>query len=146
MKKAAVCCVMIAAMMYFGLAAGLAESGSWGQINQSVARGENWKRIVTDPADFQLGECVPLEGSEGLFIESWGDYPSIDGSTVCVPLALELARQWLDLPEEDLNGFVNFSTTPYAYDRLFTRKANPMVTIASRGVMMDDTHPDQTME
>ncbi|MBQ9325425.1 MAG: substrate-binding domain-containing protein [Clostridia bacterium] len=68
-------------------------------------------------------------------------YPSIDGSTVCVPLAMEMARQWLDLKEEDLNGFVNFSTTPYAYDRLFHKKPNPMVTIISQGVMMDDTHP-----
>ena len=115
--------------------------GSWGQINQSIARGEDWQRFVTEPADFQLGEAAPLEGSEGLFIGDWGSYPSMDGSTVCVPLAMELARQWLDLPEEDLNGFVSFSTTPNAYDRLTAGAANPMVTIVSRGVMMDDTHP-----
>ena len=120
---------------------GTAENGSWTQINQSIARTADWQRFVQEPSDFQLGEAEPLEGSEGLFLGSWGDYPSIDGSTVCVPLAMELARQWLDLPEEDLNGFVSFSTTPYAYDRLFHGKANPMVTIASRGVMMEDTHP-----
>ena len=122
-------------------AASLGEGGSWGQINQSVARGEDWRRYVESPTDFQLGEDRPLEGSDGLKIRGWGDYPSIDGSTVCVPLGMELARQWLDLAEEDLNGFVNFSTTPYAYDRLFHGKPNPMVTIASQGVMMDDTHP-----
>ncbi len=114
---------------------------SWSQINQSVARGDDWQRFVQSPSDFQLGEAKPLEGSENLFVCDWGEYPSIDGSTVCVPLAMELARQWLDLPEEDLNGFVNFSTTPYAYDRLTNGQANPMVTIASRGIMMDDTHP-----
>ena len=116
-------------------------SSSWSQINQSIVRGDDWQRFVRDPSDFRLGEAKPLEGSENLSICGWGSYPSIDGSTVCVPLAMELARQWLDLPEEDLNGFVSFSTTPYAYDRLTRGLANPMVTIVSRGVMMDDTHP-----
>ena len=133
------CFMLSAALLLPGLA--VAESGSWSQINQSIARGENWQRYVSDPSEFQLGECVPLEGHDGLFLCGWGGYPSMDGSTVCVPLAMELARQWLDLPEEDLNGFVNFSTTPYAYDRLTRRQPNPMVTIASRGIMMDDTHP-----
>ena len=118
-----------------------ASSGSWSQINQSLARGEGWQRFVEAPSDFQLGGTRPLEGDESLFIGDWGEYPSIDGSTVCVPLAMELARQWLDLPEEDLNGFVSFSTTPFAYDRLTQGKANPMVTLVSRNVMMDDTHP-----
>ncbi len=117
------------------------QGSSWSQINQSLARGDDWRRFVNERSDFQLGERKPLEGNDGLYIAEWGAYPSIDGSTVCVPLAMELARQWLDLAEEDLNGFVNFSTTPYAYDRLTTRAANPMVTIASQGVMMDDTHP-----
>lgn len=138
-KTAAVCAALILAFAF--LHAGAAEGGSWSQINQSLARGEDWKRYVNDPSDFRPGETRPLEGSEGLRIGDWGDYPSIDGSTVCVPLAMELARQWLDLAEEDLNGFVNFSTTPYAYDRLIQGKPNPMVTIASAGIMMDDTHP-----
>ena len=116
------------------------QTGSWSQINQSLARPEGWQRIVTDPSAFQLGEASPL-GNTGVSIRAWGTYPSMDGSTVCVPLAMELGRQWLDLPEEDLNGFVNFSTTPYAYDRLTRGLPNPMVTIASRGIMMDDTHP-----
>ena len=135
----ALCILLGAALLLSGHAA--AESGSWSQINQSIARGEDWQRYVADPADFQLGDTAPLEGQEGLSIQQWGGYPSMDGSTVCVPLAMELARQWLDLPEEDLNGFVNFSTTPYAYDRLTRGLANPMVTIASRGIMMDDAHP-----
>ena len=141
MKRiSAVCTALILALV--SLAAGAsAEGGSWSQINQSVTRGADWKRFVNDPSDFQLGEARALEGSETLKIAEWGDYPSIDGSTVCVPLAMELARQWLNLAEEDLNGFVNFSTTPYAYDRLFHGKPNPMVTIASAGIMMDDAHP-----
>ncbi len=118
-----------------------AESGSWSQINQSLARKDGWVRIVEDPADFQLGESTPREGSENLADMKWGTYPSLDGSTVCVPLAMELARQWLDLPEEDLNGFVNFSTTPYAYDRLTNGAGNPLVTIQSRGATLDPSHP-----
>ena len=137
MKK--LCAAVLCLCLMISLA--LAEGGSWGQINQSLERGEDWVRIVEAPADFQLGEAVPYEGGDGLFVGGWGDYPSIDGSTVCVPLAMELARQWLDLPEEDLNGFVSFSTTPVAYDRLTAGAANPTVTIASRGVMMDDIHP-----
>ena len=132
----------------FALALGLAlqvcafsESGSWGQINQSLTVDESWQRIVTDRSAFQRGEKKPYPGSDRLFIQDWGSYPSIDGSTVCVPLAMELARQWLALEEGDLNGFVNFSTTPYAYDRLTRGLPNPMVTVLSEGVMMDDTHP-----
>lgn len=119
----------------------LAESGSWGQINQSIARPDSWVDVVGDTNDFQLGPAAPLEGAGDVLLQEWGDYPSIDGSTVCVPLAMELARQWLKLPEEDLNGFVNFSTTPYAYDRLTHGLANPMVAIQSRRAVMDDTHP-----
>ena len=115
-------------------------TGSWSQINQSVSKGEGWQQVETD-GSFHLGEKTPLEGYDDLFICDWGTYPSMDGSTVCVPLAMELARQWLGLPEGDMNGFVNFSTTPYAYDRLTQGKANPLVTIKSQGVMMDDTHP-----
>ena len=115
-------------------------TGSWSQINQSVSKGEDWRQVETD-GSFHLGEKTPLEGYDNLFICDWGTYPSMDGSTVCVPLAMELARQWLGLPERDMNGFVNFSTTPYAYDRLTQGKPNPLVTIKSQGVMMDDTHP-----
>ena len=115
--------------------------GSWGQINQSLQKEADWQQWVRDPSAFQLGEAQALAGSEGLYLQDWGTYPSIDGSTVCVPLAVELARQWLGLEESDLNGFVNFSTTPYAYDRLTYLKPNPMVTIPSRGIIMDDTHP-----
>jgi phosphate transport system substrate-binding protein len=115
-------------------------TGSWSQINQAVGKGEGWEQVGTD-GRFHLGEKQPLEGYDGLYIMDWGTWPSMDGSTVCVPMAMELARQWLGLEEGDMNGFVSFSTTPYAYDRLTGGKPNPLVTIKSQGVMMDDTHP-----
>ena len=136
-------CILAALMLL--AAPALAENpdtGSWSQINQAVSRKEGWQRVVSEEDErFRLGEITPLEGYEGLSIAAYGAYPSMDGSTVCVPMAMELARQWLGLEEGDMNGFVTFSTTPYAYDRLTQGKANPLVTIKSQGVMMDDTHP-----
>ena len=118
-----------------------ASTGSWSQINQSLEKGTDWQRFVADRSAFQLGNVTPREDSDRLKTQAWGTYPSIDGSTVCVPLAMELARQWLDLAEEDLNGFVNFSTTPYAYDRLTRNAGNPLVTIPSQWITMETDHP-----
>ncbi len=139
MKK--LLCILLVCVM--GVMPALAENpdtGSWSQINQAVSKGEGWRKVETDGA-FHLGDKKPLEGYDDLFIGDWGTYPSMDGSTVCVPMAMELARQWLGLEEGDMNGFITFSTTPYAYDRLTQGKANPLATIKSQGVMMDDTHP-----
>ena len=142
MKKF-VCWMTLCLMIVLPALAENPATGSWSQINQAVSAGEDWQRFVTqeESGAFQLGEKTPLAGSEGLYIGAWGTYPSMDGSTVCVPMAMELARQWLGLEEGDMNGFVNFSTTPYAYDRLIQGKANPLVTVKSQGVMMDDEHP-----
>ena len=141
--KRFLCCLLCCLLAAAPALAENPDTGSWSQINQAVSRGDNWQKFVTETSSFSftLGEKTPLEGGEGLSIASYGSYPSMDGSTVCVPMAMELARQWLDLPEEDMNGFVNFSTTPYAYDRLIQGKPNPLSTIKSQGVMMDDTHP-----
>ena len=139
MKKL-LCMLLVCALCVLPALAENPDSGSWSQINQAVSKGEGWTKLETDDT-FRLGEKKPLEGYDDLFIGDWGTYPSMDGSTVCVPMAMELARQWLGLEEGDMNGFVTFSTTPYAYDRLTQGKANPLVTIKSQGVMMDDTHP-----
>ena len=144
MKKLLCMLLMFALCVYPAMAEeddpDAAPTGSWSQINQAVGKGEGWEQVETGDR-FRLGGQTPLPGYDDLFIGDWGTYPSMDGSTVCVPMAMELARQWLGLEEGDMNGFVNFSTTPYAYDRLTQGKPNPLVTIKSRGVMMDDTHP-----
>ena len=135
-------CILAALMLL--AAPALAENpdtGSWSQINQAVSRSEDWQRFA-EGDQFHLGEIAAVQpGDDLLSIVSYGTYPSMDGSTVCVPMAMELARQWLGLPEEDMNGFVNFSTTPYAYDRLIEGKPNPLSTVKSQGIMMDDAHP-----
>ncbi len=115
--------------------------GSWSQINQELDRPDQWQQIVRDPQRFSLGEKKQYESDPGIQIAQWGTYPSMDGSTVCVPMAIEFARQWLGLNEEDLKGFVSFSTTPNAYDRLIRGLSNPMVTVMSENIVMDDTHP-----
>lgn len=122
-------------------AAGCAHAeGSWGSINQEISRAVGWQDYVQE-TDFSLGDGTPYPGDESITMLDWGNYPSIDGSTVCVPMAMELARQHLDLPESDLAGFVAFSTTHYAYERLIGREPNPTVTLVSRNAMLDDTHP-----
>ena len=115
-------------------------SGSWGQINQSMERPENWQSYVENSL-FTLGSGEPMEGFPEYTVLDFGTYPSIDGSTVCVPLGMELARQHLGLSEEDLPGFVTFSTTHNAYVRLINQQPNPTVSIASRKAVMDPEKP-----
>lgn len=129
---------LILCTLCFLCTSALAEN-SWSQINQEITRPDQWQRY-TVPGSFSLGDSVPLEGTD-ILLQSWGTYPSMDGSTVCVPMAMELARQQLDLPEEDLNGFVNFSTTHYAYLRFVNNEGNPGVSLLSRNAMMDPDHP-----
>ena len=138
--KQLLCLLLCCMLLVLPACAEEASVNSWSQINQAVSKGADWQQADTD-GSFHLGEKKPLAGYENLYIGDWGTYPSMDGSTVCVPMAMELARQWLGLEEGDMNGFVNFSTTPYAYDRLTQGKSNPLATIKSQGVMMDDTHP-----
>jgi len=122
-------------------ALGLAE-GSWAQINQPINRPENWLSFVTD-SPFELGIKEEMGEVNGLtaYRQSYGSYPSLDGSTVAVPMAMELARQLLGLREEDLSGFVTFSTTHNAYTRLIERRPNLSAKINSGMIAMDENHP-----
>lgn len=129
-----------AAVLALNVAGCAHAEGSWGSINQEISRAVGWQDYVQE-TDFSLGDGTPYPGDESITMLDWGNYPSIDGSTVCVPMAMELARQHLDLPESDLAGFVAFSTTHYAYERLVGREPNPTVTLVSRNAMLDDMHP-----
>ncbi len=116
--------------------------GSWGQINQELARPEGWQRIVSD-SPFALGESRTLSTAGGVTLNeaAYGTYPSIDGSTVSVPMAMEFARQHLPLTEGDLPGFVLFSTTHAAYEHLIGKKPNAGVQVYSQNAVMDEAHP-----
>jgi len=78
--------------------------GSWDSINQDVIRPEGWRRIV--------------QNSEFLGIR----YPVIDGSTTMVPLAMEFARQHLEVGDEQAKQYADFSTTGAAYEKLRSRE------------------------
>jgi phosphate transport system substrate-binding protein len=99
---------------------------SWGSITEMVVRPAGWKQIVQDSA-FTIGEKKKADtwegenGPEDYYAYDWGTYPRIDGSTVCVPLAAEFARQHLGLSDSDVPGFICFSTTHYAYENLILR-------------------------
>jgi len=118
------------------------EQGARGQINQDITRPDHWRRIVTR-SSFPLGEKMEIDnlGDQPLYQVSFGAYPSMDGSTIALPMVTEFARQHLTLGEEDLMGFVFLSTTHKAYEHLIGREANGSPLIPSWFASMDPTHP-----
>ena len=124
----------------------LGSFGSWEQINQIITRAADWQQIVIN-SPFQLGErsvkgswYVP-EGMQDYYEIKFGSYPSIDGSTVAVPMAVEFARQHLFFSDEDANDFAAFSTTHAAYVNLITKNANSLGIIRSENTFLDENHP-----
>ncbi len=122
-----------------------AAAESWSQINQAIIRPEGWRQIVQN-SPFALGEPYDVTESGVTFKEMpFGTYPSIDGSTVSVPMAIELARQHLGMEEADLTGFVAFSTTHNAYLNLIGSKPNGSATVITKGAVMDAAQPVDLM-
>lgn len=120
--------------------------GSYTQINQTLDKQDTWQQIVETSA-FSLGEPEQMGEIDGnpIYSMPYGSYPSIDGSTVAVPMALEFARQHLALSEQDLPGFVFFTTTHSAYVNLIEKKANPAPMLPSMAAQMDGEHPVDLM-
>ena len=101
----------------------------WGNINQYIVKGAGWKQIVKDKTQFVLGkpDSAPYEvyGSNYIYKQSYGTFPAIDGSTVCVPMAAEFVWQFTNLSDtlpskwnSETVSFLSFSTTSGAYDKL----------------------------
>ncbi len=107
---------------YKELVVGTADrTSSWGAINQIVEKQEGWQKIV-DNSPFVFGKIAEEVDDEG-WVRQYSigrTYPEIDGSTVCVPMAMEFARQHLGFDDEAVYDFVDFSTTHYAYENLIT--------------------------
>lgn len=96
-------------------------TSSWGAINQIIQKQEGWQKIVED-SPFVFGEIAEEVDEEG-WVRQYSisrTYPEMDGSTVCVPMAMEFARQHLGFDDETVYDFVDFSTTHYAYENLIT--------------------------
>lgn len=92
--------------------------GSWSYINNNdFASDENWKQIVKD-SPFKFGSVTYQEE----YFRDIGTYPSLDGSTVCVPMAMEFAKQHLGMSKEESASFVRFDTTHYAYENLISNE------------------------
>ena len=106
-----------------------------GNINQFVVKGQDWKQIVKDKTQFVLGEAdaEPYETIQTVqggytyirYKQSYGTFPAIDGSTVCVPMAAEFVWQFTNLSDilpyqysSETLSFLNFSTTSGAYNRI----------------------------
>lgn len=115
-------------------------SGSWGQINQPISRTKGWVRYV-DNSPFCLGEKSVLEAEPepSVYQQSYGTYPSIDGSTVAVPMAIEFARQHLDISDIDAESFVFFSTTHSAYMNLIEKKPNIASQLITQNTILDES-------
>lgn len=120
--------------------AGIADA--WQQINQPVGKPDAWQQIVLQTR-FSLGQAAVKTTPNGVdFMQiGYGTYPSLDGSTVAVPMAVEFARQHLMMAEADLAGFVSFSTTHHAYENLINRRPNGAPMLAAQNAVMDGTHP-----
>lgn len=122
--------------------------GSWSSIGVSLERPEHWRKIVSS-SEFQLGEEYlrgywnTQNGREPYYGRRFGTYPNIDGSTVCVPLAMEFARQHLGMTDGQAREFVSFSKTALAYEALITRrKMNSSLYIYdNERQLMDDGRP-----
>jgi len=123
------------------------KTGSWGQISETIQRGEDWQQIVSD-SEFALGETyvkgqwyIGENETEDYYGIGFGTYPNLDGSTVAVPMAAEFARQHLGFSDEDANSMSMFYTTHEAYVHLITKSSNASAMIQSTGTFLDDTHP-----
>lgn len=122
------------------------KTGSWAQINQNVQRSSNWQQFVKD-SEFKLGErrvkgsWNTPSGKEDYYEIKFGTYPSLDGSTVSIPMAVEFSRQHLGFSDEDSNDFASFSTTHYAYENLILRKPNTLGMIRTTNTFLDEYHP-----
>ncbi len=101
-------------------------TSSWASINQILEKQENWEKIVEE-SPFTLGEIAErkMTNSGDIWDEQYSigrTFPEMDGSTVCVPMAMEFARQHLGFDDENVRDFVDFSTTHYAYENLITKR------------------------
>jgi len=128
--------------VFFSVQTGAGEQGAWKHINQEIVRPAGWQQIVMDSA-FQLGDRAESADATGkpAMVRRYGAYPSLDGSTVAVPMAMEFARQHLALSEADLESFIFFTTTHSAYEKLIHKRPNTAPKIPSDGAVMDAAHP-----
>jgi phosphate transport system substrate-binding protein len=87
---------------------------------KAYPRKEGWQQIVSN-SPFQLGKSV-READADSYRQGYGTYPHLDGSTVCIPLATEFARQHLGAADNEMRAYTAFNMTDTAYDYLISRE------------------------
>ncbi|MCL2107198.1 MAG: substrate-binding domain-containing protein [Oscillospiraceae bacterium] len=85
--------------------------GSWGAISEEITRAKDWRQIVTG-SSFHMGPYINPPVAE------LPTYPTINGSTVMVPMAMEFV--WQHLRYDYAQEYCRFETTPFALDLLFS--------------------------
>lgn len=121
-----------------------APGDSWSHINQRIQRPSDWKQIVKNSAfqiDLPSEETDEVDRTDEIRELSFGSYPSLDGSTVSVPMGMEYARQHLGLDDTDLDSFVFFTTTHSAYEHLILKQPNLGTQLPSKRAIMDQARP-----
>ncbi len=144
MRRLLLMAILLALCVHWTTAS-LAE-GSWGQINQEITSPAGWEKFVENsPFSLDGKRQIGDINGEAFYEIGYGTYPSIDGSTVSVPMAMEFARQHLAIDEGDLMDFVRFSTTHTAYLHLIEKKPNLGIQIPGQNMVLDETHPVDLM-
>lgn len=111
-------------------------TSSYSSINQLIIDEKDWQKFVTE-TPFKIEQTGGIIADYGWLQNPMaygkGTYPHIDGSTVCVPLAIEFARQHLGFTGEQAKEFVDFSTTHHAYEQLISGESDGFREIVEFG-------------
>ena len=100
-------------------------------INVELRRGDDWHQIVVNSM-FQLGIAEEEEVWSPNGQNYWGKrlcyqpgtYPHLQGSTVCIPMGVEFARQHLKIDDSYAETITQFYTTAAAYEALIQKAKN----------------------
>ena len=101
------------------------KSESWSGITEEIKKSSDWKQIVQD-SEFQLGEpIIREEGGDKYKILTYGTFPVMNGSTVCVPMAMEFLWQHIKADDLMAKDMAYFTKTNEAYVNLIERTTSP---------------------
>ncbi|MBQ8960748.1 MAG: substrate-binding domain-containing protein [Ruminococcus sp.] len=85
-------------------------------VEDKTGRSSNINVMLTRPDDWHIIQSGKISLSKEDF--SW-----IDGSTATIPITAELARQFCNASDDEVESFVDHNTTHYAYEYLLYDQA-----------------------
>lgn len=101
------------------------ETDKTANVNVMLTRPEGWQKITTS--------TIHLTKE---------DFSQIDGSTATIPITAELARQFCDAADEDIDSYIDHNTTHYAYMNLINT-SDPHTTAEKMKKLIFVTEPSQ---